>query len=238
MSGRIIAINGRIGSGKDTVGKIIQYLVFCKHFGFKDDAFDPYPKSTYVLGGWEIKKFAGKLKQIAAILLGDPYFVENWERGSKEYRNEYLPEWGMTRREFLLDLGTKSLRDNFHRDVHVISLFADYTEDKNWLITDLRFANEFDGCKKRKALNLRVKRDFSKVWPEQWNRYSKGKYNTSDIGFIEWLRDNDEEVFKIVTHLSEISLLAHEFDYEIDNNGTIEELIEQVKQILIIENIL
>jgi outer membrane protein assembly factor BamE (lipoprotein component of BamABCDE complex) len=39
----------------------------------------------------------------------------------------FLADWGMTRREFLLKLGTESLRNNFHTDTHVISAFSDYT---------------------------------------------------------------------------------------------------------------
>jgi guanylate kinase len=40
-------------------------------------------------------------------------------------------------------------------------------------------------------------------------------------------------------HESEIALEGYnEFDYTINNNGTIDELIEQVKQILIKENLI
>ena len=39
-------------------------------------------------------------------------------------------------------------------------------------------------------------------------------------------------------HISETALDNAEFDYVIDNNGTIEELIKQVKKILIKEKII
>mgnify|MGYP002478018656 CR=1 FL=1 len=51
----IIGINGKIGAGKDTVGTIIQGLLLTN----KNQSSD-------------IKKFAGKLKQIASILTGIP----------------------------------------------------------------------------------------------------------------------------------------------------------------------
>ena len=59
----IIGISGKIGSGKDTVGKIIQYIT--SEF---NGSFDEY--ITRDLGGsvWEIKKFATKLKQIVCLV--------------------------------------------------------------------------------------------------------------------------------------------------------------------------
>ena len=51
----IIGINGKIGSGKDTIGEIIQGL-------------------SITNGGreFEVKKFAGKLKTIGSLLTGIP----------------------------------------------------------------------------------------------------------------------------------------------------------------------
>ena len=51
----IIGINGKIGAGKDTVGTIIQGLLL-----------------TSKKKSFEIKKFAGKMKQIASLLTGIP----------------------------------------------------------------------------------------------------------------------------------------------------------------------
>lgn len=56
----IIAISGKIGSGKSTVGEIIQGLMI-----------------TNNNEEWELKLFAGKLKQIASLLTGIP--VEKFE---------------------------------------------------------------------------------------------------------------------------------------------------------------
>ncbi len=53
----IIGINGYAGSGKDTVGTILQQIDKDSH--------------------WEIKKWAGKLKQVAELLTGIP--VEKFE---------------------------------------------------------------------------------------------------------------------------------------------------------------
>lgn len=76
----IIGVSGKIGSGKDTVGKIIQYLCWDKDNTESLDKFNQVyteiDKFTYQnlaakqLSGWEIKKFADKLKDIVCILIG------------------------------------------------------------------------------------------------------------------------------------------------------------------------
>lgn len=70
----IIGISGKIGSGKDTVAKIIQYLHCpdeCRKYidvlGWHD------PSNSYLLtqhSTWKIKKFAGKLKETVALFIG------------------------------------------------------------------------------------------------------------------------------------------------------------------------
>lgn len=99
----IIGISGKIGSGKDTVGSIIQYLTTQVHIGStlkeprsigKHLSFQEFQSNFVCFGqidtNWEIKKFAGKLKQIVALLTGCT--VEDLE--SQEFKNKQLPaEW-------------------------------------------------------------------------------------------------------------------------------------------------
>ena len=91
----IIGINGKIGSGKDTVGKIIQWLtkpeLDGQYIGFQ--TYDDYTLEK--LSPFKIKKFAGKLKQIASLLTGID--VEKFE--DQEFKKTYLSEeWGAVRR--------------------------------------------------------------------------------------------------------------------------------------------
>ena len=111
----IIGINGKIGSGKDTVGSIIQYLTLCKKHNITDLPYDEFVNSAGWLPHWQIKKFAGKLKTIGSILTGIP--VEKFE--DQEFKKTNLPiEWNydicgqgesieveMSIREFLQKLG-------------------------------------------------------------------------------------------------------------------------------------
>ena len=73
----IISISGKIGSGKDTVAEIIKQMSFDKP--------------------WEIKKWAGKLKEVATILTGIP--VEKFE--DQEFKQTFNPKERHTPIEFL-----------------------------------------------------------------------------------------------------------------------------------------
>jgi hypothetical protein len=242
----IIGINGKIGSGKDTVGKIIQYLTAedvgadCLKRIRAGLSIDGHHNSSF-----ENKKFAGKLKQIASLLTGIP--VEKFE--DQDFKQSYMGEqWAktpiaplseatlfdavdlnnlMTYREFLQKLGTEAMRDGLHTNVWVNALFADYKYEihrsevptraagfidqhvyPNWIITDMRFPNEMEAVKERNGITIRV---------------SRTGIHTPKIEDL---------------HPSETALDDCEFDYYIDNSGTIEDLIEKVREILINEKLL
>ena len=207
----IIGINGKIGSGKDTVGKIIQYLQ-CHNTGeitIQDVMSNPeHEWWLEEQSKFEIKKFAGKLKEVASLLTGID--IEDFE--DQEFKKLYMsPEWGMTYREFLQKLGTEAMREGLHTNVWVNALFADYKPPKmsqynpsNWIITDMRFPNELEAVEERKGITIRVVRSGTTVG----------------------------------THASETALDDAYFDHVISNNGTIEDLIEKVRQILTIERII
>ena len=218
----IIGINGKIGSGKDTVGKIIQWLTKPELDG-SYIGFQTYDDATLErVSDWKIKKFAGKLKQTASLLTGIP--VEMFE--DQEFKKQEMPEcWNklqqsgrskvlapMTYRQFLQELGTEAMRNGLHSNVWVNALFADYrlwSNGKkdwypNWIITDMRFPNEMEAIVKKSGITIRVVRPGT----------AQG------------------------THPSEIALDGSIMHYEIINDGTIEDLIEKVKEILTKEKII
>jgi hypothetical protein len=143
----IIGISGRMGSGKDTVAKMIQEI---------DAKYRSEETSI-----WEIKKYASALKKIASILTGVPETMfeipefkeknmpENWRN-----TNGYL----MTYREFLQRLGTEAVRNNIHHNAWVNALMSSCTYKDNWIITDVRFHNEMDAIKKKNGIIIRVTR--------------------------------------------------------------------------------
>jgi hypothetical protein len=246
----IIGINGKIGSCKDTVGKIIQYLQ-CHNTGeitIQDVMSNPeHEWWLEEQSKFEIKKFAGKLKQIGSILSG--VSVEKFEdqefkklNMGKEWNSPYnIPFSGpdfvehdgaMTYREFLQRLGTEAMREGLHTNVWVNALFADYKESPqnvlgnegykledvypNWIITDMRFPNELEAVIKNGGITIRVTRSCG----------SSNFEGTQE----EW--DKLVEKNKQALHPSETALDNAKFDYEIINDGTIEDLVEKVKEIL------
>lgn len=117
----IIAMSGYAKSGKDTAANII---------------VENYPN-------FKVKKFSGKLKEIASILTGIP--TQMFEHQS--FKEQQLYGWGMTGREFLQKLGTDAIRDGLHSNAWVMSLFCEYHNNDNWIITDCRFPNEYEYVK-------------------------------------------------------------------------------------------
>lgn len=292
----LIGISGRISSGKDTVGRIIQYLTdpIIQKYKFKH-SFEEWNENTQnkkygpeLYSIWEIKKFAGALKQIASILTGIP--VEDFEK--QEVKNRYLgDEWiriskkdgdleSLQVRVLLQELGTEAIRNVIHPNAWVNALFADYkqchpcpnegkyqwngtnciccgspTKDisqficddclktanyPNWIITDCRFENEADGIRERGGIVIRVNRD---VCPACGNINNLHYNYTLEEGFAECesiLCNECTAIFneKKFMHPSETALDKYRFDYVVDNSGTIDELIEKVKEILIKEKII
>lgn len=242
----VIGINGKINSGKDTIGKIIQYLTANEEVK-KITTLEEWLDSDDLNGrdfNWKIKKYAGKLKKTASLLTGIP--IEMFE--DQEFKKTALgPQWNyndiigyghhnvpvygeseqeMLVRELLQKLGTEAMRDGLHTNVWVNALFADYTPTHyavgafdtkltdgipfypNWIITDMRFPNEMEAVKERKGITIRITRPVKK----------------------------SKTIPRL--HPSETSLDKAEFDYEIINDGSIEDLVEKVREILIKENII
>lgn len=206
----IIGVNGYSGSGKDTVGAIIQYLncrntkntpieQVCKDYEEHQEWLEEY-------SGWEIKKFAGKLKDIASHLTGID--IEDFE--DQEFKKTNLGrEWWttcdegwqpMTVRDFLQRLGTDAMRDGLHPNVWVNALMADYDEkSSNWIITDTRFVNEAMTIKQKGGIIIRIDRP---------------------------------GIEPVNNHPSETSLDGWNFDYKIQNLDDIFALKQTVEQIL------
>jgi len=236
----LIGISGQIGSGKDTVGKIIQYWTeyglsgngSCLEWLNTPNIF--INKGLYP--SWQVKKFASKLKEICSILTGIPvekfedqdfkktFLGEEWDY--QEFKNGINWDCQLTVRELLQKVGTDLFRDQLHPNVWINSLFVDYKleneestylnpyptiEYPNWLITDLRFPNEFQAIKDRGGICVRV------------NRFETQTFYNPNVSFPDG----------IPIHASERALDDYPFDYEITNKGSIEELIEEVRKMLL-----
>ena len=237
----IISISGRMGSGKDLVGKIIQNLT-----AFPQDSVDECVKMIengyFSNAKWEIKRFSGKLKQIASILLNIP--VEKFE--DREFKELILgKEWGtikenpinsipgfenvdfihlITVREFLQKIGTECFRDGLHKNTWVNALFSDYKT--KWVPTGDSVAEE----------DVSLEKEYPN-WIITDTRFPNELEAVKERGGIT-IRVNRVVEKNHSTHISETSLDDSEFNHVIDNSGTIYELVEKVKIILQEENII
>lgn len=273
----IIGISGKAQSGKDTIGKIIQYLTTTlRHSYHFEDFINPnvnynYSDTIFPNSGsiWQIHKFADAVKDIVCMLTGctrdqleDDKFKNN-ELGSewdkyKCYSNEgsHFPRFIFSTIEeyntFKLERDSKTMEYDLseaklvkltprklmqligtdmgrviHPNIWCNAIMRDYIpinyptlQDPScepilpkWIITDVRFPNEAKAIEDRSGFIIRVDR-------KQYVKY-EGKI---------------VETFNV--HSSETGLDDYTFKYTIDNNGTIEELIDKVKDILIKESIL
>lgn len=265
----LIGVAGRIGSGKDTVGAIIQFLMSTErcekgilgkqHVTSEEwlSLDNLYNTATTIASGWQVKKFAAKLKQIASLLTGIP--ADQFE--NQEFKSTALGEkWSyyedgcsndMTVRLFLQKLGTEAIRNGLHTNAWVNALFADYRDVKqsedglihekygkhditivpnpilwskyypNWIITDLRFPNEFEAIKDRGGVCIRVHRlKDVKHWEDEHG-----------MKFGSFTKEEP-------THTSETALDNHKMDYVLNNSGSIDDLVKEIRKMLVHFNLI
>lgn len=164
----------------------------------------------------------------------------------------------MTPRLLLQLLGTECGRNIIHPNIWINALFAKYKSTTytdiskdcprqniydvteadeleygsikniypNWIITDVRFPNELKAVQDRGGITIRVNRLSFRTQETEF-----GKVSTV-------IQPEVDKLMGIQEHPSETALDNAKFDYTIENNGTIEELIEKVKEILIKEKVI
>lgn len=110
-----------------------------------------------------------------------------------------------------------------HGNAHFQSVLTKKGKQKlshpNWIITDMRFPNELKAVKDRDGISIRVNRPTIYATPKDNSEF------------------NNQELNKF-NHPSETALDNAEFDYVIENKGSLIELIDKVKDILLTENII
>ena len=208
----IIGICGFIGSGKDTIA---DYLVN--------------------LHGFRRESFANSLKDAVAQVFGwDRTMLEGRTKQSREWR-EQRDEWwsqrlGMdiTPRYVLQQWGTEVCRKSFHDDIWIASLenkLRNIQDDV--VITDCRFPNEIKAIRAAGGQVVRVVRGAEPKWygaAESVNRGPDGNASWS-ISKVK--------LEKLGIHASETSWVGTDFDAVLDNNGTLDDLYQQVKSLVL-----
>jgi hypothetical protein len=290
----IISISGKINSGKDLVGKIIQGLFLeAESMDFKLSSVNlnskrvenfPYPMK---------KKFAAKLKQMVALMIGcDMIDLEN-----REFKNSYLsPEWWVykndegdilpyfhvtsteasklleghnyvlvktTPRLLMKTLAEDCVRRKISPNAWIISTVSDYTDEQDWIITDTRYPNEIAAIKSKCSNPLFLKVVRLKTCRE-W--YEEDFKNLVTLTQNNWITHYSWEIEKVPMEIfiERITLCEgfepskeyhlfleerfsipetaldsfEEFDEIVYNGASIDDLIDNIRAILKVRNLI
>ena len=202
----IVGITGFIGSGKDTVAKML------------------------VEKGAVQDSFAAPLKDLCASVFGWPRdMLQGDTVESRDFRETPDMYWTrklgidqFTPRLALQLLGTEIMRTHFNQDIWLDSL--EYRIRKNEQqdtmvdVSDCRFKNELDLIKELNGIVVHVIRDELPEWYETAVHANKGSVpakHTMETRFAK-------------VHASEWKWVGYDFDFVIKNSGTLEDLQTEV----------
>ena len=204
----IIGICGFIGSGKDTIA---DYLVN--------------------FNGFRRESFANSLKDAVSYVFNwDRTMLEGRTKEAREWREQVDPWWAerlnmpnLTPRWILQYWGTEVCRRAFHDDIWIASLENKLRNSKDDIvISDCRFPNEIKSIKDAGGIVIRVVRGAEPEWykdaadmnaGDRCMNYALAKSRMQNLGI----------------HASETAWVGTKFDAILDNNGTIDDLFQQIK---------
>lgn len=198
----IIGLVGFIGSGKGTVGELFE-----SHGFIKDSFAKPLKDACSSMFGWPRE-----------LLEGDTEVSRKWREEPDLFWSEKF-NYSFTPRLALQLMGTEAGRNVFHPDIWVMSLL-NRAKGKDVVVTDVRFKNEIKYIQQNGGIIVRVKRGEEPEWYELAKDASEG-FSSAIMGM------KDKGI-----HQSEWDWVGSEFNFTISNNGTIDELGNEVKKLL------
>ncbi len=198
----IIGLVGFIGSGKGTVGDILEQKGF-----IKDSFAKPLKDACSVIFGWPRE-----------MLEGDTEVSRKWREEPDVYWSEKFGK-SFSPRLALQLMGTEAGRNVFHEDIWVISLL-NRSKGKDVVVTDVRFQNEIKYIQDNGGIVIRVKRGDEPEWYNLALDANQG-FSSAQMG----MRDKG-------IHQSETNWIGSDFDYVIENDGTITDLGNKVNELL------
>ena len=204
----IVGFVGFIGSGKDTAA---DYLV--NSHGFRRDSF------------------ANTLKDAVACVFGwDRTMLEGRTAASREWRDQVDTWWAnrlniphLTPRWVLQHWGTDVLRKGFNDDIWIAALENKMRKTTdNIVISDVRFPNEITAIRNSGGKVFRIRRGADPEWYNDARILNQGQTN------MNWTMAK-LKMAELGIHNSEWAWIGQQFDAEIDNNSTIDDFCQQIK---------
>lgn len=207
----IVGVAGFIGSGKDTIA---DYLITFK--------------------GFRRMSYAGTLKDAISSIFGwDRELLEGTTKYSREWRDQVDTWWAerlqiphLTPRWVLQQWGTEVGRRAFHDDIWIASIENQLRSVKDDIvISDCRFPNELKSIKRAGGITIRVSRGSNPDWYDAAVALNKGYYTAG-------YKDARKTLDDMGIHASEYSSVGLDYDYYLENNGSIDELHRKVDSII------
>ena len=204
----IIGICGFISSGKDTAAN---YLV--GWHGFRRDSF------------------AGALKDAVAQVFGwDRELLEGLTPEARHWREQVDPWWAnrlgmphLTPRWVLQYWGTEVCRQGFHDDIWIAALENRLRQRTgHTVISDVRFPNEVAAIRNAGGRIVWIRRGAD---PEWCTTLIEMRQNSTLGICTDYMR-------QFGVHASEWAWVGTRFDAVVDNNGSVEQLYDSLKNLV------
>lgn len=176
-------------------------LLVQRHAFEKESFANSVKDATAAIFGWS-----------RALLEGDTPESRAWREQDDKFWSEKLGKPFSPRLALQL-MGTEAGRDVFHPDlwVHTVLNRCEKNPDYDYVIADVRFPNEIKAIREAGGVVVRVKRGDEPEWYDNAYAVNMGK-----------------TVEPPTAHFSEWAWIGSEIDFEISNDGSVEELIEKV----------
>ena len=206
----IIGVCGFIGSGKDTIA---DYLT--NFHGFRRESFANSLKDAVAhVFGWDRTMLEGRTKQ-----------AREWREQQDDWWTNRL-DMVITPRWVLQNWGTEVCRKAFHDDIWIASLENKLRNSKDDIvISDCRFPNEIKSIREAGGIVIRVKRGDDPDWYKDAADMNAGPKCTN------WALASGR-MSKLDIHASETAWVGTKFDAVLTNDGTIDELMGKVKDLV------
>lgn len=206
----IVGLLGFINSGKGTVAS---HLV--QKYNFRQDSFAASLKDACALVfDWPRN-----------LLEGDTPESRQWREQTDSWWAEKLGIDNFTPRLALQLIGTEALRNGFHPDIWFLTLQNRIRKnpDQHVVISDVRFPNEIKFIQDNGGVLVKINRGPTPVWYETALMANKGNTLAKEVMTKTYSS----------AHQSEWAWIGSHVDFELDNNGTIEDLKSRLNGIVI-----
>jgi hypothetical protein len=222
----------------DALKECVAIMIGCKRSDLENREFKETPLGPewQTPGSTELLTPRKVMTQLGTELIRKNIHVNTWVNATM---SNYIP----IKNNFMKDVGKFTFEE-------LLANKANYKYHPNWLITDVRFPNEVQSIKDKNGIVIRVTRqvEFNPVYDELvWINYAGdwylGNYRGKDVYgnymvYYKSLELLSKEVLPV--NAEPLNLEGPEnalnsytgFDYNIYNDGTIEDLIEKVREIL------